>query len=76
MRSYLLLIGIAFMTSYLLTPVMRVVGSRLMPQQPVRARDFHQVPTPKLGGVAIVGGLYLGIGVGRSEERRVGKECS
>ncbi|QXQ09098.1 MraY family glycosyltransferase [Paeniglutamicibacter sp. Y32M11] len=63
MRSYLLLIGIAFMTSYLLTPVMRVVGSRLMPQQPVRARDFHKVPTPKLGGVAIVGGLYLGIGV-------------
>ncbi|MGB9035793.1 undecaprenyl-phosphate alpha-N-acetylglucosaminyl 1-phosphate transferase [Arthrobacter sp. UCD-GKA] len=61
MRSYLLLIGITFMTSYLLTPVLRVAGVRFMPKAPVRERDFHQKPTPKLGGVAIIGGLYLGI---------------
>lgn len=63
MRSYLLLIGITFMTSYLLTPVLRVLGVRFMPQLPVRDRDFHEKPTPKLGGVAIVGALYLGISV-------------
>ncbi len=61
MSSYLLLIGVTFMTSYLLTPLLRVLGVYLMPPTPVRARDFHRTPTPKLGGVAIIGALYLGV---------------
>lgn len=63
MRSYLLLIGITFITSYLVTPVFRAVGARLMPKIPVRDRDVHEKPTPKLGGVAIILGLALGIGL-------------
>lgn len=59
MRTYLLLIGVAFITSYLLTPVLRAVGARFLPEGPMRQRDMHKRPTPKLGGVAIIGAIYL-----------------
>lgn len=63
MRNYLLLIGVAFVTSYLLTPLIRPIGARFLPQDNVRDRDMHKVPTPKLGGVAIIGAIYLGLGM-------------
>lgn len=63
MRIYLLLIGVAFVTSYLLTPLIRPIGARFLPQDNVRDRDMHEVPTPKLGGVAIIGAIYLGLGM-------------
>lgn len=63
MRTYLLLIGVAFVTSYLLTPVLRAVGARFLPESGVRDRDMHQRPTPKLGGVAIIAAIYLCLGM-------------
>ena len=61
MRTYLLLIGVAFVTSYLLTPVLRGIGAKFLPAGIVRDRDMHKRPTPKLGGVAIIGAIYLSL---------------
>ena len=61
MRVYILLMGVAFATSYMLTPVMRRLGLRVMGSAPLRARDVHEVPIPKLGGVAMIAGILAGL---------------
>ena len=57
MREYLLTLLVAAATTYLLTPLVRsfAVAVGALPQ--VRDRDVHAVPTPRLGGLAMYGGL-------------------
>ncbi|MGJ9402496.1 MraY family glycosyltransferase [Arthrobacter sp. KK5.5] len=63
MRVYLALIGISFVASLLLTPAMRRLGLRVMGAAPLRARDVHDRPIPKLGGVAMIAAVLLGLAV-------------
>ena len=57
MREYLLVLCVAAGVTYLLTPVARrfavLVGAMAQP----RDRDVHAIPTPRLGGIAIYGGV-------------------
>lgn len=60
-REYLLTLCITAAVTYLLTGPVRkfaiVVGA--MPE--IRARDVHREPTPRLGGIAMFGGLCAGL---------------
>lgn len=53
MREYLLVVLVALVTTYLAVPAMRALAVRTGAYTPVRARDVHSVPIPRLGGVAI-----------------------
>jgi UDP-GlcNAc:undecaprenyl-phosphate/decaprenyl-phosphate GlcNAc-1-phosphate transferase len=57
MREYLLVLMVAAATTYLSTGVVRrvAIGARVM--APVRDRDVHAIPTPRLGGVAMFVGM-------------------
>lgn len=56
MREYLLVLLVAAVVTYAATPLMRAVAVRAGAFTPVRDRDVHSTPIPRLGGVAI----YLG----------------
>jgi UDP-GlcNAc:undecaprenyl-phosphate GlcNAc-1-phosphate transferase len=55
-REYLLVVMVAAVVTYAATPLMRAIAVRSGAFTPVRARDVHSTPIPRLGGVAI----YLG----------------
>ena len=57
MREYLLTLLVAAAATYLTTGLVRrlAVAARVM--TPVRDRDVHAVPTPRLGGVAMLIGM-------------------
>lgn len=57
MRSYLLVMVVAAAVTYLATPVARRLAERFRAMTPVRDRDVHSVPTPRLGGLAMLAGL-------------------
>ncbi|MGO1834496.1 MAG: MraY family glycosyltransferase [Actinomycetaceae bacterium] len=57
MRTYLLVAVIAAVVTYLLTPVVRRVAISVGALTAVRTRDVHAVPTPRLGGLAMVAGF-------------------
>lgn len=57
MREYLLTAVVGAAVTYLLTPVARRVAMRWGAMTPVRDRDVHAIPTPRLGGVAMLGGF-------------------
>ncbi len=57
MRVYLLIMVLAAVFTYVLVPAVRRVALLVGAITPVRQRDVHQVPTPRLGGVAMYGGL-------------------
>lgn len=61
MRNYLLTLCITAVVTYLLTGPVRkfAIASGAMPE--IRARDVHQEPTPRLGGIAMFGGLCAGL---------------
>ena len=61
MREYLLAGFIAATITYLLTPVVRSLALRAGALSPIRARDVHTVPTPRWGGLALIGGLLAGL---------------
>jgi len=56
-REYLLTAIVAAAVTYLLTPVARRIALRWGAITPVRDRDVHAVPTPRLGGLAMIGGF-------------------
>ncbi len=60
MREYALTLAIAAALTYLLTPVARRLAVALGAMAPVRDRDVHAIPTPRLGGLA----MYAGFGGG------------
>ncbi|HET8767083.1 MAG TPA: MraY family glycosyltransferase [Pedococcus sp.] len=53
MREYLLVLMVAAVVTYAATPLLRAVAVRLGAFTPVRDRDVHSAPIPRLGGVAI-----------------------
>lgn len=59
MRAYLLLLVVAAASTYLLTPVARRLAVAWGAITAVRARDVHSEPTPRLGGLAMLGGLVV-----------------
>ncbi|MFV0426814.1 MAG: MraY family glycosyltransferase [Beutenbergiaceae bacterium] len=59
MRIYLLLMVIAAVVTYLATPLAKLIAQRTHALTPVRARDVHTVPIPRLGGVAMLLGMAI-----------------
>ena len=57
MREYLLTLLVAAAATYLLTPLVRRFAVAVGALPMVRDRDVHAVPTPRLGGLAMYGGL-------------------
>jgi UDP-GlcNAc:undecaprenyl-phosphate GlcNAc-1-phosphate transferase len=53
LREYLLVLMVAAVITYAATPLMRAVAVRTGAFTPVRDRDVHDTPIPRLGGVAI-----------------------
>jgi UDP-GlcNAc:undecaprenyl-phosphate GlcNAc-1-phosphate transferase len=62
-RVYLLVLLVAAAVTYLLTPVARWIALRTGAITALRERDVHAVPTPRLGGVAMLGGLAVAMAV-------------
>lgn len=61
MREYLLCLLAAAAVTYLTTPVVEQLARRFHIVAPVRDRDVHANPTPRLGGVAMLLGLLAGM---------------
>ncbi|MBP2705196.1 undecaprenyl/decaprenyl-phosphate alpha-N-acetylglucosaminyl 1-phosphate transferase [Microbispora sp. RL4-1S] len=61
MRFYFLLALVAAAVTYLLVPPVRVFALRIGAAPEVRDRDVHKVPIPRLGGLAMFGGMAAGI---------------
>lgn len=57
MREYLLCLAAAAAVTYLLVPVIRALAIRAGAMAEVRDRDVHTEPTPRWGGLAMLGGL-------------------
>lgn len=53
MREYLLVLMVAAVITYAATPLLRAIAVKTGAFTPVRDRDVHSVPIPRLGGVAI-----------------------
>jgi UDP-GlcNAc:undecaprenyl-phosphate GlcNAc-1-phosphate transferase len=56
-REYLLIILTAAVVTYLLTPAVRRFAIWFGAMTEVRDRDVHAIPTPRLGGLAMFGGM-------------------
>ncbi|HEV6952892.1 MAG TPA: MraY family glycosyltransferase [Promicromonospora sp.] len=61
MRVYLLLMLVAAAVTFLTTPFARWVALKTSAISAVRARDVHLVPTPRLGGLAMLIGLVVAV---------------
>ena len=61
MREYLLTALVVAGVTYLLTPLVRRFAELVGAYTPVRDRDVHTIPTPRLGGVAMFGGICVGL---------------
>jgi UDP-GlcNAc:undecaprenyl-phosphate GlcNAc-1-phosphate transferase len=59
MRAYLFILLVAATVTYLTTPAARRLARRIGAVTPIRDRDVHTVPIPRLGGTA----LFLGFGI-------------
>ncbi|GAA3051812.1 MraY family glycosyltransferase [Kitasatospora albolonga] len=60
-REYLLVLFVTAAVTYLLTGPVRKFAILAGAMPPVRARDVHREPTPRLGGIAMFGGLCAGL---------------
>jgi UDP-GlcNAc:undecaprenyl-phosphate GlcNAc-1-phosphate transferase len=60
-REYLLLALVAAAVTFLLVPPVRTFAIRIGAAPEVRERDVHKVPTPRLGGLAMFGGMVAGV---------------
>ena len=65
MREYLLICVVALAVTYLMTPFVRALAVVIKAVTPLRERDVHTVPIPRLGGVAIFAGLAAATVVAR-----------
>ena len=59
MREYALVFLVAAAATYLLTPLVRRLGVRTGAMAQPRDRDVHAIPTPRLGGLAMYGGVVV-----------------
>ncbi|WP_353647674.1 MraY family glycosyltransferase [Nakamurella sp. A5-74] len=62
-REYLLVVATSALVTYLVTGVVRVVARRLGAVTAIRDRDVHQLPTPRMGGVAVFIGVAAAFAV-------------
>jgi UDP-GlcNAc:undecaprenyl-phosphate GlcNAc-1-phosphate transferase len=60
-REYLLTLFVSAAVTYLLTGPVRKFAIVAGAMPPIRARDVHREPTPRLGGIAMFGGLCAGL---------------
>lgn len=65
MREYLLIAIVAAAITFITTPGIRWAAVRWNAVTPVRGRDVHTVPIPRLGGVALLLGFAAAILVAR-----------
>ncbi|WP_108717902.1 MraY family glycosyltransferase [Miniimonas sp. S16] len=61
MRIYLLVMAIAAAVTFLVIPAVRVLARRVNAVTPLRERDVHRVPTPRLGGVGMMAGFAVAL---------------
>lgn len=61
MRAYLLVLLIAAAVSYLCTPMARGLAQRLRAYTPLRSRDVHTSPVPKMGGLAMFAAVAVSL---------------
>lgn len=61
MREYLLIAIVAAVITFIATPAIRWAAIRWNAVTPVRGRDVHTVPIPRLGGVALLVGFAAAI---------------
>ncbi|MDT0307172.1 undecaprenyl/decaprenyl-phosphate alpha-N-acetylglucosaminyl 1-phosphate transferase [Streptomyces sp. DSM 44917] len=61
MREYLLTLCVTAAVTFLLTGPVRKFAIAWGAMPPIRARDVHREPTPRLGGIAMFGGLCAGL---------------
>ncbi|WP_099331649.1 MraY family glycosyltransferase [Actinomyces minihominis] len=66
MRVYLLVLLTALAVTLILTPVVRRLALSLNILTPLRARDVHAHPIPRLGGLAMTGGILAAFVLGYS----------
>ena len=57
MREYALVFGVAMLVTFVMTGLVRGLAVKVRAFTPIRARDVHTTPIPRLGGV----GVYLGV---------------
>ena len=63
MKVYLLILLVAAAITYVNVPVVRHIALVTHTLTPVRSRDVHKVPVPRLGGVAMYVGMVAAIAV-------------
>ncbi|MBD8061421.1 MraY family glycosyltransferase [Oceanitalea stevensii] len=61
MRVYLLVMLVAAVVTFIATPVALRLARLTNALTPVRARDVHTVPTPRLGGLAMLAGFAVAL---------------
>src|SRR4051794_5978877 len=61
MREYVLSGAVVAAVCYLLTPYVRRFAEAIGAYTPVRDRDVHTIPTPRLGGLGMFGGICAGM---------------
>lgn len=61
MREYLLCLLAAAAVTFLMTPLVERLAVRIGAMAAVRDRDVHSHPTPRLGGLAMLAGLLVGL---------------
>ena len=61
MKDYVLTLLVAAAVTYMLTPLVRRFAVRVGAMHEARDRDVHVVPIPRLGGLAMFGGLAAGL---------------
>ncbi|GAA4060289.1 glycosyltransferase family 4 protein [Nonomuraea soli] len=61
MREYLYMALVAAVVTFLLVPLVRRFAIRIGAMPEVRDRDVHTTPTPRLGGLAMYGGLVAAL---------------
>ncbi len=61
MRAYLYVMLVAAAVTYLTTPLVRRIARRIGAITPVRDRDVHTVPIPRMGGTAMLLGFAVAL---------------
>jgi UDP-GlcNAc:undecaprenyl-phosphate GlcNAc-1-phosphate transferase len=60
-RAYVFVLLVAFAVTYLTTPLVRRLARRVGAITPVRDRDVHSVPVPRMGGLAMFFGFAVAL---------------
>ena len=68
-REYALVFGTAVVVTFLLTGLVRLLAVRLGAVTPIRERDVHSLPIPRMGGVAVYAGFAAAVELARGSLR-------